>query len=325
MAENTNAPEGTYSAKPFISKDGLFEGVRAEVKVVTGYGAVIEVNDSEKGNSKQVKFAVRNTKFTPSGWTRDKAVQKKIAEAEASGEPIHFRLETRRKDGVDRTKPMSELAPAGDMSAARENTVKSLSAVRLDDDENWTISADAVTRLDEDPQTGGLHSAYNMSEEDLAAGKPAVESPWTGGSNSGREPAPYVGRLRSGAVNPGSTALLAALSFFNFLMEYEREEGVEIEKDRRREMAHTMMLIANKLQFTIYSKKLGQELENVDLTAGSHSRARGLIFESIRSFAPITDEIMADEGAYKKWQKTVYSSAYAMWEWAIDEVDPYIG
>jgi len=329
MATNPDAPEGTFSAKPFISKDGVdSDGVRAEVKVVIGYGIVATIEPSDKGKSEKVGFAVNNTKFIPSGWTRDSDIQKKVAQAKESGEPIHFRLETRRKDHVDRKLSLSEVAPPKDMAAALENTVKSLAAVKLDDDESWTISKDAVTRLDEDPaREGGLHSAYDMSPDQLQKDSGPSESPWTGGNNSGgsREPAPYVGRLRSGAVNPGTTALLAALGFFNFVMEQERDEGFEIEKDRRKEIAHTLMRIANQLQKDIYSKKLGEELKGgVDLTAGSHTRARALVFESIRSFAPLNESVISDDAEFKKWQKTIYGAAYAMWEWAIDEVDPYI-
>jgi len=330
MATNPDAPEGTFSAKPFFSKDGLdSEGVRAEVKVVIGYGIVQDLTPSKKGNSNNVQFAVRNTEHFPSGWTRDAKVLEKVEKAKESGESIHFRLETRRKDHVDRKLSMSEVAPPGDMRAAKENVVKSLAAVKLEDDAEWTISKDAVTRLDEDPaREGGLHSAYAMTPEQLGSNSGPTESPWTGNSNGGgasREPAPYIGRLRNGAVNPGSTALLAALGFFNFVMEQERDEGLEIEKDRRKEIAHTLMRIANQLQKDIYSKKLGEELKDgVDLTAGSHTRARALIFESIRSFAPLTESVIADEAEFKKWQKTIYGAAYSMWEWAIDEVDPYI-
>ena len=49
-----------------------------------------------------------------------------------------------------------------------------------------------------------------------------------------------------------------------------------------------------------------------------------LIFEAVRSFAPLHEELGADEDALKKWQKTVYMTSYAMWEWAIDELDEYI-
>lgn len=323
MATNKNAPEGTFSAAPFISKDGLDnDGVRAEVKVVIGYGLVHAVTASDKGKSEKVEFIVNNTEYIPSGWTRDPDVQKKVAQAKETGELIHFRLENRRKDHVDRKIPMIEVAPPRDMNAARDNIVKSLAAVKLDDDENWTISKDAVTRLDEDPTPGGLHSAYANTPEQLA---PEKSAPSASARSNGYEPAPYVGRLNDGSVNPGSVALLAVLGFFNYLLEYERDEGIEIDKNKRKEIAHTLLLIANKLQVDIYTKKLGIELKNgSDLTAGSHTRARALIFESIRSFAPITEDVLENEESFKKWQKTIYGAAYAMWEWAIDEVDGYL-
>lgn len=319
MATNLDAPEGTFSAKPFVSHDGLFEGVRAEVKVVTGYGVVEKVVDSKGGKTKNVFFLVRNTEHNPSGWSRDPGIQAKIAKAQETNEPIHFRLEVRRKENIDRTLPIAEISV---LAVAKDSIVKSLAAVKLDDDAEWTLSADAVTRLDEDPSSGGLHSAYNNSKDELAGPEKA---PVSSSRSNGYEPAPYIARLSTGEVNPGTVAVLAVLGFFNYLLEYERDEGVEIDKEKRKEIAHTLLLIANKLQSDIYSKKLDRELKNGnDLTAGSHTRARALIFESIRSFAPITDAVLSDEATYKKWQKTIYSAAYAMWEWAIDEVDPYI-
>jgi hypothetical protein len=321
MATNEKAPEGTFSSAPFISHDGLDEaGIRAEVKVVLGYGEIVSVTDSTGGKTKKIEFQVRNTTYNPSGWSRDKKIQDKIEKARETGELIHFRLETRRKEGQDRATPIADI---GGLATAKDSIVKSLAAVKLDDDENWTISADAVTRFDEDPSRGGLHSANDMTPEQLGkSAKP--QTPWTGPA-SGREPAPYVGRLSDGNVNPGTVAILAPLGFFNYLLEYERDEGVQIDKDRRKEIAHTLLMIANKLQADIYSKKLGAELTNGnDLTAGSHTRARALIFETIRSFAPITDELLESDELYKAWQKKIYVTAYAMWDWAIDEVDGYL-
>lgn len=322
MATNDKANEGTFSAKPFISKDGLDDaGVRAEVKVVIGLGDIVSVTDSAGGKTKKIEFAVRNTTYNPSGWSRDKKILDKIAKAQESGEPLHFRLETRRKEGIDRVTPIAEISG---LATAKDSIVKSLAAVKLEDDEAWTISVDAVTRIDEDPaRSDGIHSAYANTPEQLAG--PAKENHSSAPRSNGYEPAPYVGRLNDGNVNPGSVALHAPLSFFSYVLEYERDEGVQIDKDKRKELAHTLMLIANKLQVDIYTKKIGVELKNgSDLTAGSHTRARFLIFESIRSYAPITEAVLADEEAYKKWQKTVYGAAYAMWEWAIDEVDAYI-
>ena len=315
------ATEGTFSAKPFISLDGIDDsGLRAEVKVVIGFGDVASITDSTSGKTKKIEFSVSNTKFLPSGWSRDSGILNKIDQAKKNNEPIHFRLETRRKEGVDRATPMADISG---LATAKDTIVKSLAAVKLGDDEAWTVSGDAVTRPDEDPSTGGLHSAYDNPPVSASAGDKLT--PTYAGNTNSYEPAPYVARLRDGKINPGSVALHAPLGFFSYLLEYERDEGVQIEKERRKEMAHTLMLIANKLQLDIYSKKLGAELINgVDLTAGSHTRARFLVFEAIRSFAPITESVIGDDESYKKWQKAIYNTAFAMWEWSIDEAEAYI-
>ena len=52
----------TYSAKPFVSHDGKDEnGVRAEVKVVKGYGKVVNIEPSCAGKSFKVSFSVEST------------------------------------------------------------------------------------------------------------------------------------------------------------------------------------------------------------------------------------------------------------------------
>ncbi len=318
MAKNPNATEGTYSAKPFFSHDGKDDnGIRAEVKVVTGYGDVTSIEDSKGGKSKKVEFAVSNTEFFPSGWTRSPALQELAEKAKATGEPIHFRIETRRKDDIDRAKPFSELKT--DRGA---EIVKSLAALKLEGDDEWTISQDAVTRFDEDPKTaGGLVKASDQDIDDL---RPAPRAEGSGNSrNSDYEPAPYVAVWR-GDVNPGSIAVAVPINFLVSLVEYEREKGIEIDKEKRKEIAIVLMKIANQLQKDIFVKKLDAKYSGVDLTAGSHTRARALIFETVRSFFPVTEAVLEDEDAFKSWQKNVYATAFSMWSWGIDAVDEYI-
>lgn len=312
------ATEGTFSAKPFVSKDGKdANGHRAEVKVVVGFGDVSNIETSSAGKSHKTSFAVANTKYQSSGWSRDERIMSKVREAQESNTPLHFRIETRRKDGIDRETPINELT---NLASAKDSIVKSLAAVKLDSDSDWTISQDAVTRLDEDPVTGGLYSAYNDAPEERQAPSRAAAAH----SAKTVEPAPYIGRLSSGEVNPGGAGLNSLLGFFNYILEFEREEGVAFEKEKRKDIALIMLKLANKLQHDIYQKKLGVEPVGVDITHASHVRARALIFEAVRSFAPLHEELGTDEDALKKWQKTVYMTSYAMWEWAIDELDEYI-
>lgn len=320
MAKNANATEGTYSAAPFITYDGIdSDDVRAEVSVVVGYGDVAEVEDSKAGKTKKVSFEVSNTTWRTSGWTRSPKLQAMIAKAQETNEPIHFRVETRRKDGIDRTRPIKEL----DSSRGAE-IVKSLAALKFEGDDAWTVSDDAFTRIDEDPSNGRSVNANQQSLDQLrsTAGASRSENE-SNGRNGAFEPAPYVAVWR-GEINPGTIGVSVPLTFLSNLMEYERESGIEIDKDRRKEIALVLLRIANALQKDIYVKFLKAEYAGVDLTSGSHTRARALLFEAMRSFFPITEEIVSDDAEFKKWQKNLYGTAYSMWVWAIESVDEFI-
>lgn len=281
MAKNSKAVEGTFSRKPFISHDGMdAQGVRSEVKVVVGYGTVNGIEPTESGKSNKVNFLVGNTTYNPSGYTRDEAIIKKLEAAQEANEPINFRIETRRKNDVDRSKPYEELKT--DKGA---EVVKSLAAVRLEDDTEWTLSKDAVTRLDEDPVSGGLVNANSQSKEELRG---SSRSSTTTSSRSGAfEPAPYVAKWR-GEINPGCIAVNVPITFYVEIFNYEKEKGFELTSERRKEIAEVLLKIANRLQKDIYVRKLNSEYEGLDLTAGSHTRARALIFEAMRSFSPLT-------------------------------------
>lgn len=317
-AKNPNASEGTFSRAPFISLDGVDnDGVRAEVRVVIGYGDVVQVKPTESGKTNNIEFAVSNTEYNPSGYSRDQRLLDKIKIAQEAGEPIHFRIETRRKPGVDRSKPYAEL----DSNRGKE-VVKSLAAVRLEDDEEWTVSQDAVTRLDEDPQSSnGIISANQQSLEQLKGSTSRSE----GNSNSRNgdfEPAPYVAKWR-GKVNPGGIAVAVPISFYMDIFNYEKERGFELTSDRRKEVAIVMLKIANRLQKDIM-KHLELEYKGVDLTAGSHTRARALIFEALRSFYPVNADTFSSDEEFAKWQKNVYTVALSMWKWGLEVAEEFV-
>lgn len=310
----------TYSAKPFISYDGLDEkGVRAEVKVVTGYGTPANIEPSSAGKSFKVSFAVENTKYLPSGWAPDGSnVLEKVREAQEAGEPIHFRIETRRQKHVDRSLPMDEVAPKGDTAAARDNIHKSLAAVKREGDEHWTISPHAVTRLDEDPApSSGMYSAYDIPAEKL--GKPASSGGGDYAQYSGLEPAPYVTRLKDGSINPGSIAASVPLNLLSFVAEWDREhdELHQAGEKKRAIVAKAMLAASNELQLKIFD---GQ-LETPDLGAGSHTRARALVFEVIRAYYPITAEVVGSKDSLVAWKDQIVEKALAMWKWSISEVE----
>jgi hypothetical protein len=314
----------TYSAKPFISHDGIDEaGVRAEVRVVTGLGEIDSINPSGNGKAASVKFKVSNTKYTPSGYAPvDSNVMKKIEEAQAGGEPIHFRIETRRKDHIPRTTPIDEVAPPRDMNAARDNIFKSLVAVKLQDETEWTISPHARTRIDEDPRTGGAHSAYDHSLDELKGGSSQPGMTLQAAPKNGFEPAPFITLLPSGEVNPGSMAVSVPLNLYSFIVEYERDhsDALDLEDKQRVLVARVLLSAANALQLGIYAET-SKPMERPDLSAGSHTRARALLFEGVRTFFPLTNEIVDDKEKLKEWKDALVEKGLAMWKWSIKEVN----
>lgn len=320
---------GTFSRTPFIGKDGPdANGVRAEVKVITGLGNIHETKKSARGNSVNVLFRVDNTPHNPSGWVpADSPVLELVRRAEASGEPIEFRLENRRKDTVDRTLPFSVISPPKDMNAAKENIYKSLAAVRFPDDENWTISKVALTRMEEDPVVGGLHSAYAHTMDELNQAKAAQTPAATGGGGSltqGNSPEGKRWLLHNpdGSTNPGADAVGVPVTLYGFVTEWERDhDGVTFTEAQRLELARLLLSIANRAQVAIYADR-EEKLTKADLTLTSHIRARALIFEVIRSISPLTTEVGSDPNVRQEWAKQVFTKVLGMWRWSMAEVDP---
>ena len=321
----------TWSAKPFISYDGKDEkGVRAEVKVVTGFGEVAKITPSGKGGSMKVDFSVENTQWLPGGWVPSNSpVAKKIEEAKESNSPIHFRIETRRKQDKDRTVSLESLTTfEGESSAdmARKNVYKSIAAVWFDGEEP-TVSEFAVTNPAEDPVQSG-NGIY------VASGEP-VQPPRTSGSNSPsspsesgkfNEPGPFYNRMKIDGeyvLNPGSTTAGVAATFYGWLGEYERTADPELKdlmqftKKEKVKIAKVMFTIANHIQIAIYNDMYGVVLEKADPALGSHTRARGLVFETIRSEFPLNSAIAGDNEKLKEWMDSVEKAALSLWKWSM--------
>lgn len=304
----------TYSGRPFISHDGPDDnGFRAEIKVVTGFGHVDSIEKSAAGKSAKVSFAVENTKFKSSGWApvEDK-VMKLVETAQASGEPIHFRIETRRQDKIPRETPISELT---DLANARDSIHKSLAAVKLADDDEWTISPFAKTNMAEDP-TFGSKSANDYSLEELRKMKGGSPDAGAAPSYRGIEPPPYVTKNSKGDLNPGSMAVAVPLNIYTFLTEYLKDNDLQIDDKTKFSVVKTILEACNEAQLGIYNG----ELDSPDLSLGSHTRARALVFESVRIFFPLTVEIMEDKAALKRWKTDTVDKVLKMWNWSMKEV-----
>lgn len=314
MSDNT----GFWSSKPFVSYDGKDENdVRAEVEVVHGFGTVRELQRKDK--TAKVIFQAAHDKYFPAGWLPfGQEAWDMIEKAEADGTPIYFRIEKVRRKGVDRTLPISTWKT---MDENRENTNKSLAAVRFNESDPWTFNKYAVTNPKEDPSANSERpSALNMSDAELGGSKPAG-----GGQerndNFGIESTPFYARNRDGGMNPGSYAVAVPLNLLEFVTEWDRnhDELSQAGPTKRVAVAKAMLAAANDLQVKIYDGKL----EGPDLSLNSHTRARALVFSVIRSHYPISAEVVESKDSLVGWKNNIVEKALAMWQWSMKEAEHF--
>ena len=308
---------GTYSTRPFITHDGVDEnGIRAEVKVVAGYGLVDNIEKSKAGKSAKVSFSVENTDFTISGWAPvDSKVMEVCQEALKSESPIYFRVETLRKKNVDRTLPIMEISKG--MEAARDNTYKSLASVRADESDDWTFNEFAVTNPLEDPKTSaGRHSALDMDIEATPAS--AAQSGGARANSYPVEPPPYVSRMNNGELNLGSIAVGVPASIYDFVCEYTQSKGIEYSPKDRWEMTKMILEAANEVQVRVV------KLESANLSLGSHTRARSLVYSTVRYGQPMPETFFENEEDSETWVKSLTDKASKLWEMSIRLSEPHI-
>lgn len=314
-----------WSAAPFISYDGVDnQGVRAEVKVVKGCGLISSIEESDKGKAIKVSFNSGHPKFRSSGWI---SISEPIAdickEAEANGEHLEYRIETRRKEGVDRQLSITDLSKTADV--AKDNVHKALVAVRRVEQENaeWILSPKALTRMDEDP-TRGLLSANDYSIEELdklatKKGNMSVNSAQNYPSYNS-EGSPWVTVDNDGNVKPGSAAVAVPLTIFSFLSKYFKDNSMTVDRMTHINTVKVVLDICNQAQMKILSEH-GNPIEKPNLAESSHTRARALVFENMEHLSPLTEEILNDKKALEEWHDSTLTTVVKMWDWSIKEVE----
>lgn len=303
----------TYSSRPWISKDGLDEhGVRAEVKVVMGFGDIASIEPSAAGKAQKFSFRVDNTKYDSSGWAQtDSAVHQKVLEAQAADEPIHFRIETRRKPGIDRTLPISEI---GSLASAKDSIVKSLAAVRREGEEDWTVGQ-MVTRFDEDPKTSanGIVPASQMTPEELGRSKAAEGA--AGGYSL--EPSATMSFTAEGEVNLEADGVGALFSMLKFARSASPlSPGAEGAAEKHATVAKLLLVAANELQLSLYAGKL----EKPDLSLRSHATARAIVQEVVEAFYPFTMEVLESRESLLAWKDSISAKGAGIYKWSLSEV-----
>lgn len=301
----------TYSAWPFVALDGPDDNdFRAEVHVTKGLarGSDIEIEESKNGNAYNVSFAVDNNKHGVSAWVpKEDPVSKKLDDLQ-DDDLVEFRVERRRRKGVDRKTPIKELIT---LQKAGDSISKSLVAVKFERDDEWTYSPLIVTNPKEDPSDdNGLHSAFGMDVE------PKKSEKKSGNFTSSFEAPPYRAINNDGSVNLGSSAVQAAISFYAFVLDETRKSDlVEYSSEEARRLSRILISIANRAQVEVYDG----ELERPDMDLGSSVRARAIVFDVVRYHYPITEELKEDSVA-KTWARNVTDMVVELWKWSADIV-----
>lgn len=307
----------TWSAAPFISHDYNKgdEVERAEVKVVLGYGNVSKIEDSSKGQARKVYFTVSNSKYESSGWVQasEAPLVAMIEQAKEEGTPIYFRLETRRKADIARATPIDELTK---LAVAKDSINKAIAALKWAEGDEWVFSNNAVTNPKEDPKTGGagVHSALNMDFDEAPVKEKIIKTSAKG------EPAPYLTHNYDGSINVGSIAVSVPLNLYAYVTDYERthpEALPDLSDKQRTGLVKILLDISNKMQVAMYD---GDE-SFLDLSSGSHTRARAILFELIRTEYPFTIDLVEDPAARKEWARSLYNRGIKMWEWSVNIIE----
>lgn len=272
-------------ARPFAGVDGR----GAEVWVQTGTGTIAALEIGGKGKSANVKIAPEGLKHKINGWIMtDDPLFPEVQAAFDNKEQINYRVESQRKDaalekdGLDPFTPIADLRK--DTSTAAQYTVSIFAGM------NGKLTNEAVTDPAKDPSPNGR--VRDVSP--VAA--PAAENaaPSRSGSHATEEPSWKLynsdGRLNLGSYAVSGTAgaesqvreravEIGAVSPLNF--------GDPQVEQQIMDATRAVLQVADAVQVALPDLR-----SKVDRNAGSHSRARGIVYDSIK-YVPgfLTDDV----------------------------------
>ena len=263
-------------ARPFVSYDG--EGL--EVWVSKGKGVIQELKEGEQGVSANLKIKVEGLKHAINCWVLvEDPLYAKIKEAHERKEEITYRVESQRKkdalekEGLAPDTPIKELRK--DMETAAQFTTPLLAAF------NGELTSEAVSNPAKDPTPSGRVRDTSPVATESAA--PAQNSR----SQVVEEP-PYRLYNSSGNLNLGSYAVAGTSSTESKVREYLVENevvnpvdfGSEETEQKVFYLTAKLLEIADRVQVSVPHLN-----SKVDRNATSHTRARSVLYDSIK-YAP---------------------------------------
>lgn len=263
----------------FVSHDGPdANGVRAEVYVQKGTGMIVSIKPGTTNVTAQVAVKNENpkVKFPIMGWVPvSDPIYPLIQEAFDAQTPIEYRLESQRKNSEPRDTPIGPLRETMDL--AREHTTPIFAGI------NGQLSSEAVTNPAEDPAPGGRIRAV-----DTPAPAPAVQQPaqnqnqnqYSQGNSNGNvtEEPPFKETNSDGSPNYGSYAIQAAVGAESLVRRMLADRNAS--SDTVAHYAIVLLAIADKVQSYVTNKKPSR-------MAGSHTRVRGIVYDTVENFYPI--------------------------------------
>lgn len=278
-----------FIQRPFISHDGTDKnGIRAEVKVITGHALVDEKTKPKSRDSKMVqfKFSTPTSNHPTGAWLnkeKDAELFEFLEEAYNNERSVDFRIEIHRKANVDRSLPFDEIAPPKDMEAALENTFKNIVAARSSDDDEWIVGSQMLTSFKEDMDYGGARKA---TDEDVAKTR-SQNAPASNVSNAGsgnyREDSPYKALLGDGSVNTNSFALMTPVEVAFFVRSHISAQGLseEFSTDEEESIVKITLSAIGATQKRLTGK------DTVEVSDYSYKIAYALVKGVLENFYPL--------------------------------------
>lgn len=297
----------TFITRPFVSKDGN----GAEVQIQKGSAVIESVDKKKSRDTVRFLFSSDNLKqYGVAGWVNSKndpELYELLMKAYDEEEIVYFRVEKQRKSHVDEDTPIKDLIQTTE--EARDNTITIVASARLSEDDEWVESSESVTHIDNDKDGGRVKAEPEQRIQKKQS------TPWNGTRS---EPPPYVTRDDDGDVNPGSNAVAAVTNTYQFVYNYVTgDDSLEATDNQIIMLSQKVLTVINKAQVMVYSGELTQP----DMGAGSHTRARSLVFHTVESAHRLTQEHIDDKDALNEWSKEVLTRVVKMWKWSISMVE----
>lgn len=263
----------------FVSLDGPdAQGVRAEVYVQKGTGMIISIKPGATNVTAQIAVKNENpkVKYPIMGWVPvNDPIYPLIQEAFDSQTPIEYRFESQRKPSEPRDTPIAPLRETTEL--AREHTIPIFAGI------NGQLSTEAVTNPTEDPAPGGRIRAVDTPPPAAQpAQQPAqqYQPQHSQGNGYVAEEPPFKEFNSDGSINYGSYAIQAAVGAESLVRRLLADRDASAET-----VAHyaiVLLAIADKVQSYATNKKPSR-------MSGSHTRVRGIVYDTVENFYPIPE------------------------------------